>query len=334
MHTPISTDHIRAILDAFQPGLELVCAVRPGQGIASEILLIETSRMPLVLKRYGDGEGWKPRKERAVFAHMRGLAIPAPEVLAVDTSRAVVPFTWSLTERLPGEAWSGIAGSLDTKANERLYRELGDYLSRMHATTFDQFGDVGPGEDGLAVEPAHQLGDVAGAVPGPYERWVDMHRDIVRARLGLMRGTPFADLITPVEDYVARHEHLIEGDIQARLLHMDLHQGNILIHDGSISGLLDVEEAIAGHNEYDLMRTELANFRDAPPAFEAAFLEAYQHHVSPHPSMRERKRFYEVSRTLAWIQSLLMHGDSYPPNDLAEYQRAARETLEALLRGA
>jgi Ser/Thr protein kinase RdoA (MazF antagonist) len=332
MQTPINVDQIRAILDAFQPGLDLARAARPTQGIASDILMVNTHRMPLVLKRYGDREDWKPRKEQAVFACMRGLGIPAPQVLAVDTSCQIVPFAWSLTERLPGEAWSGIAGALDTKASERLYRELGDYVGRMHATTFSRFGDVGPEDGGLAVEPAYQLDHANHAAPGPYERWVDMHRDIVRTRLNLMRGTAFEDLIAPVEEYADHHEHLIEGDIRARLLHMDLHQGNILVSNGAISGLLDVEEAIAGHNEYDLMRTELANFRGAPPEYEAAFLETYQRHVSLDPAMRERKPFYEVSRTLAWIQSLLMHGTSYPPADLVTYVRSARSTLVSLLR--
>lgn len=331
MQTPISADQIRALLDAFQPGLDFVRAARPAQGIASDILMVDTSRMPLVLKRYGDRDAWKPRKEQAVFGWMRGLGIPAPEVLTFDTSCQVAPFAWSLTDRLPGEAWSSIAGALDMEANEHLYRQLGDCLGRMHATTFARFGDIGPGVDGLAVEPSHQLDHVNGVAPGPYERWVDMHRDIVRTRLNLMRGTVFDDLIAPVAEYVVRHEHLIEGDIPARLLHMDLHRGNILIDRGRITGLLDVEEAIAGHNEYDLMRTELANFRGAPPEYEAAFLTAYQRHVPLDPSMRERKPFHEVSRTLAWIQSLLLHGTSYPPADLASNLRSARTTLVSLL---
>jgi aminoglycoside phosphotransferase (APT) family kinase protein len=332
MSKPISRDHLRTILDVFQPGLDLVHVSRPGQGIASDILLLDTSRMPLVLKRYCDADDWKPRKEQAVFAHLRRLGIPAPEVLAVDTSQEVVPFGWSLTERLPGEAWSSVAGELGPEANEQLYGELGDYLGRMHATTFDRVGDVGMEEADLAVHPAHQLGHANGAAPGPYERWVDMHRDIVRARLNLMRGTPFEDLVPAVEEYVARHEHLIEGEVRARLLHMDLHQGNLLISDDAISGILDVEEAIAGHNEYDLMRTELANFRGTPPEYEAAFLAAYGTHVPLDSGMQARKPFYEVSRTLAWIQSLLLHGTSYTAADLANYVQAARSTLEALLR--
>lgn len=61
---------------------------------------------------------------------------------------------------------------------------------------------------------------------------------------------------------------------------MDLHPGNVLLNDGQVSAILDVEEAIAGHNEYDLMRTELANFRGRSPAFACAFMLAYGAHVS------------------------------------------------------
>ncbi len=33
---------------------------------------------------------------------------------------------------------------------------------------------------------------------------------------------------------------------------MDLHRGNVLVVNGRVTGVLDVEEAIVGHNEYDL----------------------------------------------------------------------------------
>ena len=104
-----------------------------------------------------------------------------------------------------------------------------------------------------------------------------------------------------------------------------------MIHEGRISGILDVEESVIGHNEYDLMRTELANFRGAPPAWEHAFHAAYAGHVTLDAEYPARKAFYDVSRTLVWLESLVAFGDRYARGDTAQDGAAAQAHLRALL---
>jgi aminoglycoside phosphotransferase (APT) family kinase protein len=138
-----------------------------------------------------------------------------------------------------------------------------------------------------------------------------MHRAIVEARLGLMRGTAFEDLVSAVAGWFAAHDDCLEAPIVPRLLHMDLHPGNVLVRNGRVTGILDVEESIVGHNEYDLMRTELGNFRDAPPEYRRAFMDAYTARIALDEGYGGRRRFYDLSRTLAWIDSLIRHGDRH-----------------------
>lgn len=330
MPIPIAPDQIRAILHHHDPALVLHRAGQPGQGIANETYLIETNRVSFVLKRYPAAvASWKPRKEQAVFAHLRQLGLPAPAMVAWDTTHQAVPFAWSLTRQVRGTPWSELMATLDHDTHLHLYRQLGNHLGRLHTTTFAAFGEL-TGSHGKLVVDATPLSSPA-VISGPYARWVDMHRDIVTLRLRQFPGTMFESLTTPVTDYMDRHEHLIAGHMTPRLLHMDLHHGNILIENGNISALLDVEEAIAGHNEYDLMRTELAHFRNAPPAFEQAFLHAYHQHVPPDQAALQRRLFYETSRMLAWITSLLTHGQAWPPATLTAYQREARRDLARLV---
>ena len=112
---------------------------------------------------------------------------------------------------------------------------------------------------------------------------------------------------------------------------MDLHRGNILIRNGQVAGILDVEEAIVGHNEYDLMRTELANFRGQNPGYERAFMDAYTRHVALDDGYVLRKNFYDVSRTLVWIKSLILHGTAYSKHQAEQSSQAARSHLATLL---
>jgi fructosamine-3-kinase len=158
-----------------------------------------------------------------------------------------------------------------------------------------------------------------------------MHAHIVETRLRRLRQTAFADLVPGVEAFFARNAPLIAGDLTPRLLHMDLHQGNVMIHAGQVSGILDVEESVIGHNEYDLMRTELANFRGAPPAFARAFHESYADHVLLDEGYAGRKAFYDVSRTLVWLESIVAFGDRYARGDATQDGAAARAHLRSLL---
>ncbi|MBA2470341.1 MAG: aminoglycoside phosphotransferase family protein [Chloroflexia bacterium] len=323
---------IRTLLYAFEPASELLRVARPGQGFVNDVYFLTTSRSDLVLKAFDDEAGaWKPHKELAICSLMRELDIPSPSVLLVDSTKTIVPFIYSLSERIDGDVYSDVLSSLSVDENRRIYRQLGDYLGRLHLTTFSRFGDVRCQDGELVVGPAHELDrDAAGRLQGPFATWLDMHREIVNTRLKLMRGTAFADLVPRIGTYLQNHHAEIDCDIVPRLLHMDLHPGNILIRDGQMAAILDVEESVVGHNEYDLMRTELANFRDRDPAYERAFMDAYTGHVLLDEGFARRKHFYDASRTLAWIRSLILNSHAYPGDQADRYRQAARSHVESL----
>jgi Ser/Thr protein kinase RdoA (MazF antagonist) len=244
----------------------------------------------------------------------------------------VAPFIYSLSERIDGHPYSDVFASMSVVENSRIYDRLGDYLGVLHSRTFSHFGDVYRQAEDLVVGPAHELDrDATGTLRGPFARWPDMHHEIVNTRLRLMRGTEFEDLIPRIDGYFRERQKVLDCDITPRLLHMDLHRGNMLIRNGQIAGILDVEEAIAGHNEYDLMRTELANFRGHNPGYERAFMDAYTRHVALDDGYVLRKNFYDVSRTLVWIKSLILHGTAYSNYQAEQSSQAARAHLVTLL---
>lgn len=331
MESTTTTSSIRAILEAFDPRLSLLHVTRPEQGIVNNVLYLGTSDVDFVLKIYDeDAEAWKPQKEAAIYARMRQLDIPAPVVFVVDASRSAAPFIYSLSERIEGLVWSDVHGSMDDEQNARLCGQLGHYLGLLHSNTFAQFGDVHGSNGDLVVGPAHEPGEAR----GPYATWRQMHRGIVNSRLRLMQGTTFEDLLPRIDDYFSRTDGLIDFDVTPRLLHMDLHRGNILIEHDRIRGILDVEESIVGHNEYDLMRTELANFRGQAPGYERAFMHAYTQQVALDEGYLARKTFYDVSRTLAWIGSLVLHSARSSKGRAGQSGQAARTHLMELMGAA
>ena len=323
---------VRAILSQHDPRCELVRIERPADGLVNRVFLLETTRGGLVLRIVDDrSNDWKITKEATLSALLRTLGLPAPVVHRADISRRRVPVAYSLSERLPGRPWSRVFPSLAAD-DTRLYGRLGDYLGRLHATTFDRFGDVVVADHGLAVGPVPELGaGPDGALSGPFATWRELHGAFVEARLRLMEGTEFEDLVNPTWIWFDWNQERLDFDVTPRLLHMDLHRGNILIHEGDISGILDLEESIVGHNEYDLMRTELAHFRGQDPAFAEAFFAAYGRYVRLDEGYEGRKRFYDASRTLVWITSLIRRGDGSVRGNPDQSHLAARAHLRSLI---
>jgi fructosamine-3-kinase len=78
------------------------------------------------------------------------------------------------------------------------------------------------------------------------------------------------------------------------------------------------------------MRTELANFRGQAPAFAHAFMRAYGAHVSLDEGYATRRDFYDLSRTLVWIRSLILHGDAYAKGLASQSHHAARRHVLSL----
>ena len=124
--------------------------------------------------------------------------------------------------------------------------------------------------------------------------------------------TKFSDLAEPIAAWFAGHDGLLDDTITPRILHMDLHRSNILVSAEQITGIVDVEESVIGHNEYDLMRLELAHFGDGEDALREAFFHGYGAHMTLDTGYDRRRPFYEMSRMLVGLRCLALFGSSGP----------------------
>ncbi|MHB1294607.1 MAG: phosphotransferase family protein [Anaerolineae bacterium] len=327
----LSRLQIQHALDAIGLGYTLYGVQTPQDGYSRNTLMLHTAQGDLVLRVFDAAQAWKASKERLVYGVMAQHAITAPRVLHTDLSGTRLPLAYTISERLPGVTLGSVFDTLTLPQQVDYYRQLGDCLGRLHGITFDRFGDLSENDDGVVVGPAREL-QGGWCEAGPFADWGVMHRAIIAMRLHALEGSPFADLIAPVRAYFARSDALLDYPIIPRLLHMDMHAGNVLVDQGRISGLIDVEESIVGHNEYDLMRTDLANFEGEDERLRAAFYQAYAGHCPVDDGYAERRSFYRLSRTLVQLRCLIVYGDRYT-DDLQGDGRRAREDVARVLSG-
>jgi len=290
-----SAKHIQAILTPL--GQTLRSIRRPESGLTGSVFILETASGDLFLKVSRDpASDWKINKERIVYGLLRGQGIPAPKVLKTDLSRNLVPFAYTLSDCISSLTLSQAYADISVAERLDAYRQLGEFLGRMHSLTFDGFGDVTEREEMVIVGTVWELAEESAANVGPFTTWGEMHRKVVRGRLSFLSRTEFHDLVEPIGRWFGDHE----------------------------------EEAIIGHNEYDLMRTELAHFGDGYEVLREAFFGGYTAHVALDAAYEGRKPLYELSRWLVGLKCLIFYGSRVAP-DLAKETRRMRACIHELM---
>ncbi|MFF0264098.1 phosphotransferase family protein [Kribbella sp. NPDC004536] len=195
-----------------------------------------------VVLKWTDNPSWAPRVRRAaeLVRRARAVGYPTPEWLAVGTTAAGSPY--QLQELVPGSS---------PVLDEALARELigicelqRDLIPEDHEVTWSAWaqGVVFDGWDGV-WERVLEYGDDAA--------------ELVRRYGELCR--PYRDDVLPRHDFV----------------HGDLNMGNLLVSEGRITGIVDIEAAGSGARGYDLVSLAASAARDgAASGVDGLFLEA------------------------------------------------------------
>ncbi|WP_436911945.1 phosphotransferase family protein [Halosimplex marinum] len=202
----------------------------------------------------------------------RETDIPVPEVYGTYRSRDGLPGPAFLMGRLPGEPPLGVAVGGREAAAERLLRESGRLLARVHdLRSFDAFGDLVSRDGGPAVRDGRAT-------------WPDRLRDIVDDSLDGLAGTRFAGLEEPLREYADDRFAELDLAADAALLHGDYRPGNLLADPdtGDLTAVLDWGAAQAGDPRYELAWA-VREFSGRAPVGSAdrervreAFVDAYE----------------------------------------------------------
>jgi hygromycin-B 7''-O-kinase len=266
----------QAIVDRFQPGYVVTgVAVRTG-GEVSTVYEIrgDGSARPFIVKIYASQ--WRPKLLKEVYVY-RLLARHGirhiPRVLhAAPSGLPELPLAYTVMTRLPGRPLSEVGDDLAGPDLVGVYRQMGQFLAAVHRISQDHWGYV-----------TTRVVDVR---PTNTAYMTDQFARKLRA-FGDLGGDPA--LARAIERHVARHAGVFAACPRPVLCHNDFHDGNVLVsrstgtvaddsHDTlrewRVTGVVDVEGAVAADPLFDLARTDYYALRDNPTK-RAAFMSGY-----------------------------------------------------------
>ncbi len=328
----VSNEKIREIIHSYYKSYKIKKIFAIKEGVANPVFIIETQKTDVVLRIFNPITGdWKASKEESVYELFIKHNIPCPIILKTDISKKLIPYNYVISKRLTGNALDKVFSNQSMSSKLKIIKELGKYLGKIHSINFNKFGDITKKGDNFIVGPAHELSDVSKKIKsGPFLSWKDMHREIIKSRLYYFKNTEFEDLIKPINDYFDANEYLIDYKITPRLLHLDLNRNNIFVKDNKITGILDVEESLIGHNEYDLMRTEL-HFK-GNLELRNAFFKEYTKYIKLDEGYDNRRAFYSLSRNLVGVRSLILWKSKYNKKAYLKEKKWIRSNINKILQ--
>ncbi|HEY9410482.1 MAG TPA: aminoglycoside phosphotransferase family protein [Jiangellaceae bacterium] len=242
---------------------------------------------PVILKIYDDVWAWKQAKEVAVYGLLAEVARGyVPEVLHVESAGSGPAFT--VLTRLDGRPLSEVA--LEPAEWRQVYRQVGRLVARIHEVGQPAYGYLVAG----IVDPEPDNASYMG------RQFAKKLREF--AGLGGDQG-----LHHEVERYVAARADSFANCAAPVLCHNDLHEGNVLVRPGDggwvVSGLVDVENAVAADPLLDLAKTECYSIR-GDQSKHAGLIEGYGALPADWAARLELYRLYHALELWDWFASI------------------------------
>ncbi|WP_157251387.1 non-ribosomal peptide synthetase [Nonomuraea typhae] len=247
-------------------------------GEISAVYEVATASRTVIFKLYPGMFTDRMRKEERVYSLLGRTGAVAPRVVLADDSKRALPQAYLVMTKIPGRPLSQVSASLDPAAIERIYRDMGRLLRAIHGVELTTFGPL----DGLPeLSNSRYLG-------GEFALKV--------TRFAEFGGDP--DLHAALAARVEAGRHLLARCTTPVLLHHDFHERNVMVEERAgrweLTGVIDVENALAGDPLMDLARTDYFAVRD-DPVRRRALLEGYG--TLPADSA-ERLAFYRLYHAL------------------------------------
>jgi aminoglycoside phosphotransferase (APT) family kinase protein len=226
----------------------------------------------------------------ALYYRRAGEAgLPVPEVLALGLAGEVLPREYVFVSRLPGRLLH--EADLPSTVDTEIRRELGRLMAKQHAAPGEWFGYVR--RDG------HTRAD---RWSGSFATMVaDILADGVRWDVAVPAGIP---------ELVDRHRDLLDEVKTPALVHFDLWDGNVLIEDGRVTGLLDGERCMYADPLAELVSLALRSpIEDVPGLLDGYGLPSLD------PAQRKRITLYTIYLYLLMIVEGPSRGYTGPERD-------------------
>lgn len=248
----------------------------------------------VIFKIYADQWRWKQRKEVWVYELLAAhTAWPAPAVLHHDRDGGPGGRAVTVLSLLDGLPLSEVAEDLDDDQVTELYRQMGAALAEAHTIGQEAYGYLVTG----ILDPLPDNGSYMQRQFGKrLKEFQDLGGD----------ETLYAAAVKRVEQGRVLFDHC-QGPV---LCHNDLHEGNVLVAqdpggDWRISGLIDVENAVAADPLLDLAKTDYYSLGRGESE-RAALLEGYGPLPEDAADRLALYRLYHALELWDWFRSINM----------------------------
>jgi aminoglycoside phosphotransferase (APT) family kinase protein len=251
----LSKKKIQEIFDAHSLGLVKISKLLE-EGLSNPVYLINDE---VILRIRKDSNKFKFEKEKFLFGLLKEKTdLPVPTVIDLDTSDKIIPYDYILLEKLPGELLKKLFPKLSENKKKKLAYDLGLSLAKIHSIHFKTVGHFVPNK---------LIKDIS---------WTKFIWDTYTSSLKKFKKGKFLNekWIQKIEFFIEENKDLLSVKFKPCLFHSDFNGGNILIQNGEISGIFDMEWSLSGHNEYELstMRLKL----DVISPYESYFFKGYE----------------------------------------------------------
>lgn len=257
----LTRDQAAEILRETVPGVSVVGVERMAGGIVNGAyeVLCEDSAQNVVLKVYAPDWGWKLSKEIGIYRLLRDNGVTKiPTLLGGAGSDGLLGRPYLVMSKLPGTNFELVSSGMTDADLRSVYRQMGELSAQFHAISQEAYGYL-----------ASEIMD-----PQPTSE-AHMKAVLAEGSQLYLDATGDREVYEEAHAYVAERADLFSLCDGPVLLHNDFHEGNVMVAqtpDGPlVTGIVDMENAMAGDPMVDLAKTHSYSIRGNRVKLEGLF---------------------------------------------------------------
>ncbi|MBT2292101.1 aminoglycoside phosphotransferase family protein [Paenibacillus albidus] len=203
------------------------------------------------------------------LVHKMGM-VPVPEVYSYDESLARIPYPYFFMEKIEGEPYNEVKGSLAPETIEEIETALGRYNRAINEVRGNHFGVFNQtAETGTGASWRDTFGSMMNGLLEDGQR------------LNVVLPASYEEVQQAIADYLPELDVVTE----ARLVHWDLWNGNVFVKDGRIVSIIDWERALWG----DVLLEYYFRHFENSPGFNQGYGATFDS-----PNEARRKKLYDL----------------------------------------